>query len=310
MKKTFTLWKYVNPIYPLINSKVMRCILVLMIVTVFQVHAEYTYSQDARLSLELADATVQNVLDEIESQSEFFFLLNKKLVDVNRKVDVSVSDLDINKTLAQIFQGVDIDYIIIDRQIVLSTTDHLSKTKLQPRTITGVVTDQDGEPIQGVTIAIKGTSLGTITGENGEFSLSDVPENATLLFSFVGMSTQEIAVGNQTSINVTLEVDAIGIEEVIAIGYGTVKKSDLTGAVTTISNEDLTLGGTITDAARAIQGRIAGVVVQSNSSEPGGSISVRIRGSNSISSSNEPLYVVDGFPTSFEVGVNIEPNDI
>lgn len=310
MKKTFTLWKYGNPIYFLINSKVMRCILVLMIVTVFQVHAEYTYSQDARLSLELADVTVQNVLDEIESQSEFFFLLNKKLVDVNRKVDVSVSDLDINNTLAQIFQGEDIDYMIIDRQIVLSTPDHLSKAKLQPRTITGMVTDQDGLPILGATVSVKGTSLGTISDENGRYTLPDVPENATIVFSFVGMSTLEIAVGNQTSINVTLEVDAIGIEEVIAIGYGTVKKSDLTGAVTTIAAEDMTLGGTITDAARAIQGRVAGVVVQSNSSEPGGSISVRIRGSNSISSSNEPLYVIDGFPTSFEAGVNIEPNDI
>ena len=135
MKKSFTLWEYLDSICSLINTKVMRCILFLMLVTVFQAYAENSYSQDARLNMELNDVTVQNVLDEIENQSEFFFLFNRKLVDVNRKVDVSVENKDINETLAQVFEGADVDYIVIDRQIVLSTSEHLieAKTMLQPR---------------------------------------------------------------------------------------------------------------------------------------------------------------------------------
>ena len=122
------------------------------------------------------------------------------------------------------------------------------------------------------------------------------------------MKTVEVLVENQKSIDVTMQIDAIGIEEVVAIGYGYEKKSDLTGAVVSVSNEDLNIGGTVSNAAQALQGRTAGVQVTQNSRAPGGSISVRIRGANSISSSNEPLYVVDGFPTSN--GADINPNDI
>ena len=156
MKKTFTLWEYLLSIYSYFNTKVMRCILVLMLVTVFQAYAENSYSQEARLNMELNDVTVQNVLDEIESQSEFFFLFNRKLVDVDRKVEISIDNLDINEALAQVFQGEDVDYMVIDRQIVLSTSEHLraSKTAIQARTITGTIVDSDGEALIGVSIFV------------------------------------------------------------------------------------------------------------------------------------------------------------
>ena len=180
---------------------------------------------------------------------------------------------------------------------------------VQSNVITGKVTDEDGNPLTGVTIAVKGTSRGVITGIDGSFKI-DVEPSATLIFSFVGYSTQEIVVGNQTQINVSMATDIRGLDEVVAIGYGFQRKGDLTGSMITVSKDDLTLGGSITSAAQALQGRAAGVVVQTNSNEPGGSMSVRIRGSNSISSSNEPLYVVDGFPASFSTGATINPNDI
>jgi TonB-linked SusC/RagA family outer membrane protein len=177
----------------------------------------------------------------------------------------------------------------------------------QQATVSGKVVGSDGISVPGVSIVIKGTGRGTITDLDGNFKINASP-NETLVFSFIGLKTQEVLVGSQTSLNITMGVDAIGIEEVVAIGYGSQRKSDLTGAVVSVSSEDMNMGGTVSSAAQALQGRTAGVVVTQNSKAPGGSVSVRIRGSNSISSNNEPLYVVDGFPTSN--GSDINPNDI
>ncbi len=306
MKKLFTLWEDLNSIISLIYSKIMRCIMFLMLITVFQAYAENSYSQDARLSMELNDVTVQNVLDEIENQSEFFFLFNRKLVDVDRKVDVAIESEDINEILAQVFQGSDVDYIVLDRQIVLSTAEQIkyAKTVLQPATIAGVVIGQDGEPLIGVSISIKGTTIGTVTDMEGNFSLTDVPNDATLVFSYIGMITQEIIVGNQTSINVSMEPDVLGLEEVVVVGYGTQKKIDLTGSVASVSSEIIAIVP-VERVDQALQGRAAGVLVRQNSFNPGtGNISVIIRGYNSIEGTNSPLFVIDGV-----IGGNINTLD-
>ena len=173
-------------------------------------------------------------------------------------------------------------------------------------TVTGVVKDANGEPITGAAVVVKGTTNGTITDIDGKYSIS-VPEGSMLSFSFVGFKTHEVR-ANKTTLNVVMQEEAIGLDEVVAIGYGYVKKRDLTGAVSSVSADDMVMGGTVSNAAQALQGKTAGVQVQQTSKAPGGSISVRVRGSNSISSTNEPLYVVDGFPST--EGLNINPNDI
>lgn len=177
----------------------------------------------------------------------------------------------------------------------------------QAKKVSGVVKDNSGEPIPGANVVVKGTTNGTVTDIDGKYTI-EVPNNATLSVSFIGYSTKEIKVGSQSVVNVVLEEDAIGLNEVVAIGYGYVKKKDLTGAVSSVSADDMVLGGTVSNAAQALQGKTAGVQVSQTSKAPGGSISVRVRGNNSISSTNEPLYVVDGFPSS--EGLNINPNDI
>ncbi len=310
MKKTFTLWEYLLAIYSYFNTKVMRCIFVLMLVTVFQAYAENSYSQEARLNMDLNDVTVQNVLDEIESQSEFFFLFNRKLVDVNRKIEISIDNQDIDETLAQVFHGVDVDYLVIDRQIVLSTSEHLQGTKsmIQVRTITGTIVDSGGEPLIGVTVSAKGTSLGTITDASGKYSLSDVPEDATLVFSYIGMTTQEMVIGNQTTIDVVLEADAIGLEEVIVTGYGSQRKSDLTGAIYSIKTDKLQ-DMPNTNILQSLQGTVPGLIVTNSNSVPGASPQIRIRGENSLSASNNPLIVVDGITFLGNLD-EISPNDI
>ena len=154
-------------------------------------------------------------------------------------------------------------------------------------TVKGLVTDSHGEPVTGVTVVVKGTTNGTVTDLEGKYSLN-VPAGSILSFSYIGMKSQEIK-ANKPTINVIMQDDAIGLEEVVAIGYGYVKKKDLTGAVSSVSAEDMVLGGTVSNAAQALQGKSAGVQVSQTSKAPGGSISVRVRGSNSISSTNEPL---------------------
>ncbi len=175
--------------------------------------------------------------------------------------------------------------------------------------VTGKVTDKDGGELPGVNVVIKGTTQGTITNVDGVYSLTGVSSDATLLFSFIGFRQLEVPVDGQTTINATLEEDVIGIEEVVAIGYGTMKKSDLTGAIASVSNDVLEQKPT-TSIESALQGRVAGVQVRTRSASPGGGSSILIRGGNSIKSSVVPLYVVDGFPMEPGEASLISPQDI
>ena len=175
-------------------------------------------------------------------------------------------------------------------------------------TITGKVTDSnDGSGLAGVSIVVKGTSVGSLSDVAGNFSIK-ASDSQTLKFSFIGYLEQEIAVGSQTVINVSLVMDTKQLDEVVVAGYGTTKKVNLTSSISSIPKAELNLGGTTVNAAQAIQGRAAGVAVTQGSFAPGDLPIIRVRGANSIKSTNEPLYVVDGFPSS--TGMDINPNDI
>lgn len=185
----------------------------------------------------------------------------------------------------------------------LNHSFHLSRI---PVNIKGKITDNKGAPLPGATILIKGTKLSTQSDAQGAFSLQGVADNAVLLISYTGFITREIPVSGKMEFNITLVEDVPVLENIVVIGYGTQKKSDVTGAVVTLRGADLNKGGTNTSVAQLIQGRGPGVQVTQSSSAPGGGVSIRIRGSGSINAGNEPLYVVDGFPidnTSPIVGV-------
>ena len=180
---------------------------------------------------------------------------------------------------------------------------------LQQSTITGKIISE-GEPLPGVTVVVKGTTQGTVTDIDGNYSLTSVPENATLVFSFIGMISQEINVTGQTQINVTMNPDFIGIEEVVAVGYGTMKKSDLTGSVASVTPEQL-VDRPVLNVGQALQNKISGVqVIQQSVGEPGGDPQIRIRGANSIQTSSDPLFVVDGIVGVNNALANINPSDI
>ena len=276
----------------------LSVILVLLIFT--QAFASKSYSQKTLLNLKMRNVTVKEVLREIEDNSEFYFLYNGDLVDVDRIVSINVNNKKVDEVLNILFSDDNVNFIIKDRQIVLSPLPYAeNKVGMEQAylKISGKVTDPSGSPLPGVTVIIKETTNGTVTNANGEYSLTNVPGNATLQFSFVGMKTQEIQVEGKISIDVTMEEDAIGIEEVVAVGYGTMKKSDLTGSVASVRSDDIQTVK-ITSPDQALSGRIAGVQVTQQSSAPGGGVSIRIRGGNSVNGDNEPLYVIDGFPVT------------
>jgi len=296
-------------------------LLTFLMFAVFAVSAADSYSQVAKFSFKLKDATVREVFDHIEENSEFILLYNEKWVDVNRRVDINVKNETLEKVLDQTFKGTRNVYKIYDRQVVILEDEkaeipanvqrqivEMQMLQFQQKEITGKVTDAGGLQLPGVSVIIKGTTIGTVTNADGEYSLTNIPENATLQFSFVGMRSQEIEVGNQTNINVTLLEEAIGIEEVVAVGYGTQRRGSITGAISSVSESEIQ-ESVVTDAGSALQGRAAGVMALSAGNRPGDGVTIRIRGRRSLTASNEPLYIIDGIPFSGNIN-EINPRDI
>ena len=293
MKKILFLWAWDN--YALKKTiRVMKLSVFLLLIGALQVFAVNSYSQKTKVTLQLSNQSIEEVLNKIEDQSEFYFLYNEKLVDVNRKVDVVINNQSIDEVLEEIFEGHDVEYQVVDQRIILSPKS-MNSTQQQELTVSGKVLDKAGEPIPGVSILVKGTMNGVITDINGSYTLANVPQDATLVFSFVGMKSQDVLVAGKTIINVVLEEESIGLDEVVAIGYGTVKRADVTGAVASVKGEKLA-SNPVPNVAQAMQGRLLGVNVSSQDGRPGASMSIRVRGGGSITQSNDPLYIVDGFP--------------
>jgi TonB-linked SusC/RagA family outer membrane protein len=269
------------------------------------IFASPTYSQDTKISLDLKDATIEEVLNKIEDVSEFYFLYNNKLIDVTRKVNIEADNEPIKDILKDILDK-GTAFIVYDRQIILIPSDLTSTTLLmQQQKLTGKVTDEKGNSMPGVTILIKGTSQGALTDAAGQYIINNVPKNATLIFSFVGMTTQEIDVSGRASVDVVLKESAISLDDVVVIGYGAAKRSDITGSVSTVSNT--VINRPSTNILQSIQGNVAGVIITQGSSIPGDSPDIYIKGLNSISASNYPLIIVDNVPGSLDL---INPNDI
>jgi TonB-dependent SusC/RagA subfamily outer membrane receptor len=177
----------------------------------------------------------------------------------------------------------------------------------QSKSVTGRVTDSTNTPLANVSVLVKGTTTGTTTNNSGTFSLAVPSSSSVLVFSYTGMQTEEVAVGEQSSISVVLRAKSGTLNEVVVIGYGTARKSDLTGSVATVKSDRL-LDKPVANVSQALQGKVPGVDVSINSSAPGEPAKVRIRGISSINSSLDPLYVVDGV-----IGVDaniLNPNDI
>ncbi|HAH23918.1 MAG TPA: hypothetical protein DCL77_09200, partial [Prolixibacteraceae bacterium] len=282
----------------------MKLTFVILFAAILQTLAGVTYSQTTTLSLNLKRAQVQTVLQQIEDQTEFYFLYSSSRVDVDRTVDVEVNNARIDDVLNVLFNGSDVSYKVDGRQIVLSKKDEFSNLESQQqKSISGKVTDASGLPLPGVSVVIKGTTRGVITGSDGKYSFSVPKEDATLVFSFIGMKMQEILVANQSVINVTMMENVVGLDEVVAIGYGSRAKKDITTAISTISTGEISKSVGMS-AEQSMQGRMTGVQVESGGGNPMSRPTIRIRGVNTWGIST-PLYIIDGVPVT-EFGAGIE----
>ncbi|MBW8332325.1 MAG: TonB-dependent receptor [Prolixibacteraceae bacterium] len=284
----------------------MKLTLFVVLLSTIQILANSVYSQSTKFTLARENVTIENVLGTIEDQSEFYFLYNGKLVDVTQKVNIKVEKQNLENTLNELLRNTNITYKIYDRQVVLSPVGAV-ETIQQQKSVSGKVTDSTGSPLPGVSVVVKGTTNGTITDADGNYSLPNVPENTTLQFSFVGMKAQEVLVAGKSTINLKMEEDAIGIEEVVAIGYGTVKKSNLTSSVSKIDDNAIK-SRPITTIGEAFAGQLAGVRAQDATGIPGAELIIRIRGINTINGNSSPLYVIDGIPRDNMTDIN--PSDV
>lgn len=275
---------------------IMRLSFIMLLISSLTVIGN-TYSQSTKFSFQLSKATIKDVFQKIENTSEFIIVYSDNMIDVSREVSVKVSDVPVEKILDQILKESGNGYEIKDRQIVITERRALPNSSLmsQKHEVKGVVKTADGNSLPGATIVEKGTTNGTITDFDGKFTLTVSKQPAVISFSFVGYTTVEMEFKGQTTMSVVLQEESIGIEEVVAVGYGVQRKSDLTGATNRLSEKDLNKS-LATSPVEMMQGRIAGVNITQNNGEPGGGMTVRVRGSSSIRSGQEPLYVVDGIP--------------
>jgi len=269
-----------------------------------------SYSQSKNITLSLKNVTVEKVLNEIERSSEYYFLLNQKLIDINRKVDITVDKMSINDVLSEIFKGQDVDYLVYDRQIVLTPKSRadIFKSTENLQEIIGTVKDFETEyPIPGISIKVEGTNLGGITDFDGNFSIITSNTSVYLSFSIVGYQTQRIALNGRTTIDVLMVKDVKNIEEIIVVGYGTQKKRESTSSIVKVKSEDFNKGN-VTSPAQLIQGKVAGLSISKPGGNPNASYDIRLRGLSTIGANTSPLVVIDGvIGGSLE---NVDPNDI
>ena len=282
--------------------KIMRLTLGLILVFVFQGWATKSYSQKTVLNLNMKGANIVDVLEEIENQTDYYFLFNYEQVNSDKKVDIKFSNARIEKTLDFLLKETDLMYTINERQIVISKDEFGNQNTLdlfssqQGEDITGKITNSFDEPIPGATILVKGTTTGTVSDADGMYRLTKVEPNVTLVFSFVGMKSQEIVIENQTTVNVTLEEDYLGVEEVVVVGYGTMEKREITSSITSVKNKDL-IPGVSGNPLIAMQGKVTGLSIQSsNGTSPNSGTSVQLRGVASVLAGQGPLIVIDGIP--------------
>lgn len=311
MKKTihFVLWAG-NACVAKFFLRIMRLTIFLILIAVIQVLGLDSYSQQVKLNLNYKNTSLKEIFGAIENESNYYFLYSSAIIDVKRKIDVNIENGDIFDILDEVLKDSGIQYVIKGRQILLKKGDNDKdsiKKAQQPISVSGNVKDSSGLPLPGVTIVVKGMTTGTITDFEGNYLLSDIGRDATLVFSFVGMETQEIQVDNQTSINISMKEAAIGIGEVVAVGYGVQKVANLTGAVTTITNEALE-NRAANNVSNLLAGVGSGVTVVNTGGQPGNDgSSISIRGKTTFGGSNEPLIIVDGIEATLD---NIDPNDI
>ena len=284
---------------------IMKLTAIFIFLFTMQVAAEEGYSQN--VSFDVKNSSLKKVFKEIKKQTGFYFLYSVESLSNEGNVTLEVRNATLEEALNKCLENSTLNFSIVDKTVIIKKKLKVAEILViipeppLPFIVKGKVLDEDGNPLQNGSVLLKSTNKGVSTGIDGSFSIQ-VPENGgTLIFSYVGFDDIERKVSAETVLNIKLKRKDTKGEEIIVVGYGGVRKSDLTGSVSSVKSKDLT-AYPATNAVQALQGRAAGVLIQSNNGNPGGSFKIRIRGGNSINASSDPIFVVDGF-----VGANLPP---
>lgn len=269
--------------------------------------------RDVFVSVSFENTPLSEVFSQIEQNTEFRFVYDKRDSFLKNRFTLTQRDVSVESILIMIAQQSGLKFKQLNNNISVSVAPAQAKPEVQvelvvdPITVRGRVASVDGESLPGVTVLVKGSTIGTSTDVDGMYTINAPDGNGTLAFSFIGYVTKEVPINNRTTVDVILESDVTELSEVVVIGYGTVKKSDLTGSVASVTGDDLKKVPVAT-VAETLTGRMAGVQVTSTEGSPDAEIKIRVRGGGSITQDNTPLYIVDGFPVASIS--DISPSDI
>jgi TonB-linked outer membrane protein, SusC/RagA family len=275
------------------------------------VMATSAFAQQKKVTLSLENVTVKAALEALKSQSGLSYWFDANDVNMQKVVSVNIKGKSVDEALKVILQGQDVRFEVKNDHIVITKNAQSQKASEsqafgEPRRVSGKITDEKGNLLPGVTVMVKGTSAGTISDVNGHYELNKVPAGATLEFSFIGMASYTVKLGNQQIVNATLKEMDTKLNEVVVVGYGTTTKKGLVSAVTSVNTDELNKGA-ITDVGQLLQGKAAGLNI-SVSGDPNRQSSVILRGASTLNSSMSPFYVIDGIPGA-DISV-VAPDDI
>lgn len=290
--------------------RIMRISLVMLFVCIFQMVAVNSEAQNTIIKLETDVLSVGQLINQIEKQTDYLVVFRNREVNTERSITVHKKTGKIISYLEDAFKDTDIAYEFDNKYILLLKKNGTDKPSLisqqGTKKITGVVTDVNGEPIIGANVSIKGATTGTITDMDGKFSL-DIPGNSTLLISYIGYIPQEIRIGNQSMVKISLKEDTQALDEVIVVGFGTQKKVNLTGAIGTIKTDEVLKARPVTNVQELMASSVPGMMVSKGSGAAGSGASINIRGTSTIGSSSGVLILIDGIPGNI---YTLNPNDI
>ncbi|HMI65902.1 MAG TPA: TonB-dependent receptor [Cyclobacteriaceae bacterium] len=318
MKKSLPI---VNAVLTIMKITLLQIILSVGVSGMAIASAGLTFGQgilDNVLSINAENKKLGGILEEIEGSAQVKFTFNPKTIPLDQELSVNFQNTTLKEILDSLLQPLSVNYEVSGSYVILRKLAEGEKAGLSAAirktyppviVVSGTVKDEKDQTLPGASILEKGTLNGVSTDASGKFSIGILDEKSVLVFSFIGYESQEVLVADKTEFTITLQPDVKKLEEVVVVGYGAVKKSDLTGSVSSISEDKIKLTP-ITSMGQALQGRAAGVQVTQTSFQPGGGVTIRIRGGNSIQGGNEPLYVIDGYPTYNESGPSLNPNDI
>ena len=290
--------------------RIMRVSLFMLFVCIFQLMATNTEAQNAIMKLETNVISIGQLINQIEKQTDYLVVFRNREVDTERTIRVQEKSGKVISYLKDAFEGTDISYEFTNKYILLSKKNHsdaVNDNQQLNRKITGTVKDNNGEPVIGANVSVKGTTNGTITDVDGNFSLENISDNDIIVISYIGYTSQEIKAGKQTSLKIILKEDTQAIDEVVVVGFGTQKIVNLTGSIGTVKTDEVLKSRPVTNVQELLAGSVPGMVVSKGSGAAGSGASINIRGTSTIGNSSGVLVLIDGMPGNI---YTLNPNDI